>query len=215
MPSNTEIFLNIGEMETISFSMDIPEFSMYRWEFGMHIPEVRMNHRKFSWDIPKCDWDMVDFGLFKTKFLKCHKGRHEWSTKIPEVSMEYRRMSMDVPEVTMKTRKFSFDFPKISAGGPRDRISAAERKGEVLKDSAEALSNAMQNEITNVTRSYLETTKAEAIKSFDYALATVEAGIKASPTAEIKAELVNKRETIITQRKTVLAEINDQLNNIS
>lgn len=215
MPSNTEIFLNIGEMETISFSMDIPEFSMYRWEFGMHVPEVHMNHRKFSWDIPKCDWEMMDFGLFKTKFLKCSKGRHEWTTKIPEVSMKYRDMSMDIPEVTMKTRKFSFDFPKISAGGPQNRISEAERKGEVLKYSAEALSEAMQSEITDVTRSYLETTKGEAIKNFDYALATIEAGIKAAPTAEIKAELISKREHLITQRKTVLAEIDSQLNNVS
>ncbi len=212
MPSEEEIILNVGEWEEVHFSMDIPEFRMERWGFSMHIPETSMKHRDFSWHVPECRWDMVDFGIGKTKFLKCGKKLHKWSTKVPEFTMNLREFSMDIPEVTMKRREFSLHLPKVDVGGPRDKIESIKSEGEVIQTEVKALSAQMEAEMGLETRAFLTAQRIEVEKQFQFVLDTLGSGINSAPNSAVRAELTTQRDTALRQRAQVLAEIDAQMN---
>lgn len=217
MPSKEELLINIDidEMSEVRFSMHIPEVTMDRWEYSMHIPEVTMKLRKFSWTLPDCRWDLVDFGLFKTDFLKCGPKLHEWSMKVPEVTMRHRKFSMDIPEITMKQRDFSFHVPKVSIGGPQDRMDTMKSDGNAIQAEASKIAQQMKAEISQETRAFLLESRSEAEKQFQFALNTFDAGISSAPSEEVKDKLVEQRNEVIQQRAKVLAEMDAQLSALS
>lgn len=214
-PSETEAILDLGEMETVSFSMGIPEFSMDRWEFGFHLPEITMKMESFSFDYPKCKWDTVDFGLFKTKFLKCEKDRANWSTKVPEFKMVYHDFSMDIPKVVISNRKFSFDVPKISVGGPSDKLDKLQSEGQKVQEKIEALAGQMKTEINDVSREFFVSQRKNIEKQFAFALNTLQAAIDGSPSDKIRAQMVAKHTLVLEQRKKALQQIDQYLKNLA
>lgn len=216
-PSKEELMFNVDldEKSEVRFSMHIPEITMDRWEYSMHIPEVTFKLREFSWHVPETAMKITRVGPVKLHLPQVTMRLHKWSTKVPEVTMRHRKFSMDIPEVTMRQRDFSFHLPKVTVGGPRDRVETMKSDGQAIQVKSEALAEQMQSEISAETRSFLNASREEAAKQFDFGLSTLNAGIKDAPNENIRSQLVAQRSKLRAQKTQALSEIDNQLNALS